>query len=203
MYTSPELLLALYKNNVDCYGTLRKKKGLPKDFWSWKPIKRVFVEPIRKFCDQKVMVMRWNDPYKIKPNKIVSLVSTKHVSELVNTGKFHFQSKVEVRKPDVIFDYNLNIGGVDTLSRVIIPYSIQRKDGNKWYRKIGELFIEIVIFRKSNQTRQLKFRQELIRELLMYHLHGGDRKVAVVIQWIKILILYDLLGDILSVQEIS
>ena len=29
------------------------------------------------------------------------------------------------------------------------------------------------------------------------------RKVAVVIQWIKILILYDLLGDILSVQEIS
>ena len=109
-------------------------------------------------------------------------MSTKHVSELVNTGKFHFQSKVEVRKPDVIFDYNLNIGGVDTLSRVIIPYRIQRKDGNKWYRKIGELFIEIVIFRKSNQTRQLKFRQELIRELLMYHLHGGDRKVAVVIQ---------------------
>ena len=145
MYTSPELLLALYKNNVDCYGTLRKKKGLPKDFWSWKPIKRVFVEPIRKFCDQKVMVMRRNDPYKIKSNKIVSLVSTKHVAELVNTGKFHFQSNVEVRKLDVIFDYNLNIGGVDTLSRVIIPYNIQRKDGNKWYRKIGELFIEIVI----------------------------------------------------------
>ena len=89
--------------------------------------------------------MRRNDPYKIKSNKIVSLVSTKHVAELVNTGKFHFQSNVEVRKLDVIFDYNLNIGGVDTLSRVIIPYNIQRKDGNKWYRKIGELFIEIVI----------------------------------------------------------
>ena len=51
LYTSPELLLALYKNNVDCDGTLRKKKGLPKNFWLWKPIKEVAVEPIRKFCD--------------------------------------------------------------------------------------------------------------------------------------------------------
>ena len=41
LHTSPELLLALYKNHADCYGTLRKKKGLPKDFWSRKPIKEV------------------------------------------------------------------------------------------------------------------------------------------------------------------
>ena len=32
LYTSPELLLALHKNNVDCHGTLRKKKGPPKHF---------------------------------------------------------------------------------------------------------------------------------------------------------------------------
>ena len=104
-------------------------------------------------------------------------MSTKHVGELVNTGQIHFQSKAEVRKPDIIFDYNLNMGGVNNLSQVIIPYNIQRKGGNKWYRKIGELFIEIaiynafVIFQKSHQTTQLKFRQELIRELPMYHLH--------------------------------
>lgn len=40
------------------------------------------------------------------------------------------------------------------------------------------MFIDIaiynafVIFQTSNQTTQLKFRQELIRELLMYHPHG-------------------------------
>ena len=34
LYTSPERLSALYKNNVDCYGTLRKDKGLSKDIWS-------------------------------------------------------------------------------------------------------------------------------------------------------------------------
>ena len=108
--------------------------------------------------------MRWNDLYKIKSDKIVSMMSTKHIGELVNTGKIHFQSKAEVRKPDIIFDYNLNMGGVDNLSQVIIPCNIQRKGGNKLYRKTGELFIEIaiynafVILQKSHQTTQLKFR---------------------------------------------
>ena len=97
-------------------------------------------------------------------------MSTKHVGELVNTGKIHFQSKAEVRKPDVVFDYNLNIRDIDNLSQVIIPYNIQRKGGNKWYRKIRELFTEIaiynafVIFQESHQTTQLKFRQELIQQ---------------------------------------
>lgn len=54
-------------------------------------------------------------------------MSTNHVDELVNTGKVHFQSKTEVRKPDVIFDYNLNMAGIDYLSLVIIPYNIKEK----------------------------------------------------------------------------
>ena len=39
LYTAPELLKALYKNDTDAYGTLRQKEGLPKDFWDWKPVK--------------------------------------------------------------------------------------------------------------------------------------------------------------------
>ena len=38
---SLKILLALYKNNVDCYGTLRKNKGLPRDVWLWKPKKKL------------------------------------------------------------------------------------------------------------------------------------------------------------------
>jgi len=37
------------------------------------------------------------------------------------------------------------MGGVDTLSRVIIPFSVQRK-GLKWYRKLAELFIDISVY---------------------------------------------------------
>lgn len=85
-------------------------------------------------------------------------MSTKLVAELADTGKNQFQSKAEVRKRDVIVDYNRNMESVDNLSRIIMTNKIQRKTGNKWYRKIGESFIEIaissafVIFRKSHQT---------------------------------------------------
>ena len=74
------------------------------------------------------------------------------------------------------------MGGVDTLSRVVIPYSIQRK-GLKWYRKIAELFIDIcmynsyVIWKKSNSTQRgrgithLQYRQILIKTILLYHFY--------------------------------
>jgi len=44
LYTEPYLLLALYDNETDSFGTLRKKKGLPYDFWLWKPL--VFESPL-------------------------------------------------------------------------------------------------------------------------------------------------------------
>ena len=73
------------------------------------------------------MIMRWNDAYKTKSNKIVSMMSTKHVAELADTGKNHFQSKAEVRKPDVIVDYNRNMGSVDNLSRIIMTLRYKEK----------------------------------------------------------------------------
>ena len=38
-YTSPEVAKALLEAQTDCFGTLRKKEGLPSDFWKWKPVK--------------------------------------------------------------------------------------------------------------------------------------------------------------------
>ena len=37
------------------------------------------------------------------------------------------------------------MGGVDTLSRVTILYTCQRR-GVKWYRKLAELFLEICVY---------------------------------------------------------
>lgn len=39
-YTFAELAKALLFCNVNCYVTPRRKQGLPKDFWDWKPEKR-------------------------------------------------------------------------------------------------------------------------------------------------------------------
>ena len=53
-YSSPELFKALYDNKTDAFGTLRRKAGLPTDFWLWKPVKGVGEPVIRKFCDNNV-----------------------------------------------------------------------------------------------------------------------------------------------------
>ena len=66
------------------------------------------------------------------------------------------------------------MGGVDLLSRVIVPYPIQLKGANRWYRKIAELFIELSIYnafilwkKLNNSTKtQLIFREEFIQEML-------------------------------------
>ena len=98
LYTEPYLLLVLYANNTDGFGTLRKKSGLPADFWSWKPQKGLGIPPIIQYHDEKLLILRWNDCYKTKSNKIVSMMSTRHVGGIVGTGKIHFSSKEETRR---------------------------------------------------------------------------------------------------------
>ena len=178
LYTSPELLRVLMFNETDSYGTLRKKTGLPTDFWQWKPIKEVGEQPLIQFCEG-LMVCRWSDCYKTSSKKIVSMMPTKHTGLLVEIGKVDYHSKANIFKPDVIIEYNKTMGGVDTLSRVINPYSIQLK-GLKWYRKVAELFIDIsiynsfVIWQNLNGVigTHLDFRKKLVDEIISFHSFG-------------------------------
>ena len=109
LYSSLEILLALYKNNVDDYGRLRKNKDLPLILSLCKP-KKVRVEPLRNFSNQRFMIVRQNDAYKTKFSKIISMMSIKHDDQLVNTGKIHYQSKAEVRKPCIIINIPVTWG---------------------------------------------------------------------------------------------
>ena len=98
------------------------------------------------------------------------MLSSIHIGEFVDTGKVDFALKQNVVKPDAIVDYNENMGRVDLLNPVIVPYSIQQKGGNKWYKKITELFIKLpvsnafIVWKKLNNSTntQLIFRHELI-----------------------------------------
>ena len=64
------------------------------------------------------------------------------------------------------------MGGVDNLSRLIVPYCIQRKRVQS-YRKIAEIFIELAIYNgyivwnKLNNSKhdQKKFREEFVRTI--------------------------------------
>ena len=78
------------------------------------------------------------------------------------------------------------MGGVDLLSRVIIPYSIQREGGNKWYKKIGNLFTELSVSNASivlknldnSVINQLTFSQQPIEEIITVHLSGQPKLSA-------------------------
>ena len=174
LYTSPELFRVFLENGTDAFGTLRRKYGLPPDFWDWKPPKLYLTSlpPIVQYCGN-IMACRWNDCYKSKKTKIVSMLSTKHTGDLVGSGKMHYASKKEIVKPNVILDYNKCI---DNLSRVLNPYSCQRKTV-KWYRKIAELFLDIsvynsfVVWRELNESKDthLDFRIKLIYEIITCH----------------------------------
>lgn len=181
-YTSPELAEALLHFKTDCFGTLRKKAELPEDFWEWKPKK--FDGPICQTSGD-MMVMRWNDASKTKKTKIVSMLSTMHTGAMHDSGKKKRDTDETIEKPDVILDYNKSMGGVDTLSRVLIPYSCQRK-GVKWYRKLAELFLDICIYnsfciwKKLNlnkgSTNHLDYRKLLIEEIVTHHSYGYGTK---------------------------
>ena len=178
LYTSPELASTLFNHKTNCFGTLRKKEGLPHDFWLWKPVKGE--EPTIHF-KENLMVLRWDDVTKTRTKKVVSMLSTMHTGKLVDTGRIHRLTKEPILKPDVILDYNGTMGGVDTLSRVIIPYNSQRR-GLKWYRKLAELFIEIscynsfILWKKLNpgsKVDNLRFRKMLIDELVTFYSYGS------------------------------
>ena len=67
------------------------------------------------------MILRWSDNTKTKSIKYVSMLLTTHTRILINSGKRNQITAEEVRKLDIIVNYNSTVRGVDTLSRVIIP----------------------------------------------------------------------------------
>ena len=151
-YTSPEIAKELLSLETDCYGTLRKKQDLPSDFWQWKPVKGEL--PIAKY-NGNILVSRWSDVTKTKSVKIVSMLWTIHANILADSGKINRETNEPIRKPEVIVNYNKTMGGVDLVSRVIIPYNSQRRRV-KWYRKLAELFIEVSVyhFQKTGSWKQ-------------------------------------------------
>ena len=87
----------------------------------------------------KITIQRrsWSDASKTKSVKFVSMLSTIHAFEMVDSNKIDRSTGTVIQKPDVIMDYNVTMGGVDLVSRVLTPYSSQRRRV-KWYKKIVE-----------------------------------------------------------------
>ena len=110
------------------------------------------------------------------------MLSTKHTNTLVDSGKTNRETNELIRKQEIIVDYNKTMGGIDLVSRVVIPYNLQTRRF-KWPQKLAELFLELsvynsfIIFKKlnpdNNTMTHLLFRQALIEELIQFHSYGS------------------------------
>ena len=131
----------------------------------------------------EVGVMGWNDASKTKSVKFVSMVFTIHTFEMVGSNKIDRSTGAVIKMPVVIMNYNVTMGGVDLVSRVLILYSSQKR-GVKWYRKIAEFYLDIsvynsfILWKKMNPDKQsvdhLRYRKMLIEEIIMFHAFCGQ-----------------------------
>ncbi|PIO11907.1 hypothetical protein AB205_0086630 [Aquarana catesbeiana] len=84
-----------------------------------------------------------------------------------------------VEKPLCVYEYNLNMGGVDLNDQLLAPYLIARKV-RCWYKKVSVYLFQLallnayVLYKASGRTGSfLKFQEEIITALLF-----PDRAVA-------------------------
>ncbi|XP_051170484.1 piggyBac transposable element-derived protein 4-like [Leptopilina boulardi] len=104
-YTSPMLALQLHNQKTNVFGTVRiNPKHLPK--LNAKEIKR---GQMKVFHTPKLCFVSWHD------KKLVTMLTTVHVPELIDTGKTNFRTGERIQKPNVVISYNNNMGGVDTI----------------------------------------------------------------------------------------
>ncbi|XP_040195336.1 piggyBac transposable element-derived protein 4-like [Rana temporaria] len=129
-YTSPELYEFLLKNKTDAYGTARaNRRDLPCMF-SKKKLKTGEMVAWQK---GKMMAMRWRD------KKDVCLMSTVHTT---STAMVHTRGGKDVKKPQLVIDYNNTMGGVDRADQAMTFYPAMRKQQKKYYKKIFRHLLE-------------------------------------------------------------
>lgn len=118
--------------------------------------------------------------YKWKNNRIVHLASNFHgVEETTVTRTQHDGSKITIKCPVVIKDYNNFMGGVDKADQLKALYNIDRKSKKWWHRLfwgvIDILFVNsFVINNKLNSTNlsMLQFRRAVAQGLVTLNKSG-------------------------------
>ena len=130
-YTSQVLLNYLHENNTAACGTAQKNQiKLPKVFTDAPLAKGE--HSFRR--DDDLLAMRFND------KKEIYFLSTIPQANMVNTGRQDWEGN-QVRKLQVVHDYNRYMGGVDRNDEMLSNYiSVQKS--MKWTQKVASHFIE-------------------------------------------------------------
>ena len=160
-YTSPDLARFLHDRATGSCGTVRPhRKSMPK----FPPLRRG--EYIRRKC-QPVMTMKWHD------KRDVTLLTTFHKGDMVDTGKVDRVTGERATKPDITLDYNLNMRLVDKSDMQLGSVECVRKTV-KWYKKLFFHMLDISMLnaynmyltKTGNRLPLREFYYEVSREIL-------------------------------------
>lgn len=164
-YNSFELCREMRTHGVFCCGTMRSCRGEPEEYRSLK----CKMKKGDLYCNQKdgVNILLWYD------KKVCSFITT-----FSNFEPHLIANKYPVKnftKPEMICDYDKNMGGVDTYDQMLHTYFNERKS-RKWSYKLANYIINLVThnsyilykhFYDGNDKHgsQLKFRLALFEFL--------------------------------------
>ncbi|KAJ8953373.1 hypothetical protein NQ318_023490 [Aromia moschata] len=163
-YNSPQLADLLLTHKTDVYGTLKlSRKEVPNELKS----KKLKKGETASYQRGKVTILKWKD------KKEIALISTVHSNTCVEIEK-RGETKV---KPKVVVDYNDTMGGVHRVDQHLADYSLPRKRGKKYYKKLFfhlldlALWNSFIVYRKCGGNKSaLVYRMDLIQQIMeKYH----------------------------------
>ena len=181
-YSSPRLFydLHLLIMNTGATGMARNHWGIPEK------VKR----SVLKNKGDKILMK--NGPLmvlRIKDRKQVTMLSTAHSAEMVETGRINRHTKEAIEKPQCIIAYNRFMGAVDR-SDQMLRYSAFCRRTQKWWKKVffhlyGLAMLNAYILYKvwSKQedkqvVAQRVFRREVVKQMIATcdHVGGSVRR---------------------------
>lgn len=132
-YNSVSLTKTLTAQSTYLCGTLRSnRKENPKEVVKQK-LMRGELSYLRS---DSVIVCKWKD------KRDVLTISNMHEVEIVDMPNRN--GKVS-KKPNIIRDYNLGMGGIDRADQIMMSYYSAERKTVRWYKKLGIHFIELFI----------------------------------------------------------
>ena len=150
----------LEDQNVKAIGTVRENRtlGATKKMKTLKEMKRSKRGSFDFCSDGKIYFCKWNDNYVVN-------IGSNHVSHLlVQTVKRRVKkdSNVSITQPQLIKKYNLGMGGVDVMDRLLGSYR-PITQGKKWYWSliINAINISVVAAIQEKPMTHLEFRREI------------------------------------------
>jgi len=149
-YTSLTLANELLKNDTHLVGTLRSNRVKLPEVMKAKLNKG---QIIGKENTDGIVVAKWRD------KRDVSMMSTKHNLDLVDTGKKN-KNNEPIFKPKIIIDYNKGKAGID-LSDQYSSYSSPIRKSIRWYHKVAT---------------EILLGTSVVNAFIVYNLHKGDNK---------------------------